>query len=194
MPTRITRSASTKNNKVANVNVPSSLKGEWKTTRHGIKRKYSPTHPQNYGCKVCGQLLPSRGELNEHYRSSHPPVLCPVCKKTFSCPNTRDRHLYSHNLNKQFICDTCEESFAFSSELASCKIIHRTIKTWMCARKGCGRDFKCKGDLAAHAKSHDGQVFMCMICNNFSSRLEKNLKSHQRCHTQELKIQVSDMW
>ena len=32
MPTRITRSASTKNNKVANVNVPSSPKGEWKTT------------------------------------------------------------------------------------------------------------------------------------------------------------------
>ena len=69
---------------------PGSPKGIWKTTTHGIRKNCGPSHPQNYGCKVCGQLLPSRGELNEHCRSSHPPVLCPVCKKTFSCPNTRD--------------------------------------------------------------------------------------------------------
>ena len=65
-----------------------SPKGVWKTTKHSICKNYRPSHPQNYGCKVCGQLLPSRGKLNEHYRCNHPPVLCPVCKKTFSCPNT----------------------------------------------------------------------------------------------------------
>ena len=69
---------------------PGSPKGVWKTTRHGIHKNYGPSHPQNYGCKVCGQFLPSRGELHEHYRSNHPPVLCPVCKNTFSCPNTHD--------------------------------------------------------------------------------------------------------
>ena len=67
---------------------PGSPKGVWKTTKHGIHKNYGPSHPQNYGCKVCGQLLPSRGELNKHYMCNHPPVLCPVCKKTFSCPNT----------------------------------------------------------------------------------------------------------
>ena len=101
---------------------PGSPKGTWKTTKHGIQNKYGPNHPQNYGCKVCGQLFPSRDELNEHYRRNHPPVLCPVCKKSFSCLNTRDRHLYSHNLNKQYSCDKCEESFAFESELSTHKI------------------------------------------------------------------------
>ena len=164
-----------------------SPKGVWKTTKHGICKNYGPSHPQNYGCKVCGQLLPSRGELNEHYRRNHPPVLCPVCKKLFSCPNTWDRHLYSHNLNKQFECDKCDESYAFESELKTHKIVHRTIKTWICARKGCDRDFKRKGDLVAHAKTHSGQVFVCMICNNFSTKVEKNLKQHEHCHTKELK-------
>ena len=69
---------------------PGSPKGVWETTKHGIHKNYGPSHPQNYGCKVCGQLLPSQGELNEHYRHNHPPVLCPVCKKMFSCPNTQD--------------------------------------------------------------------------------------------------------
>ena len=158
-----------------------------KTTKHGIRKKYGRSHPQNYGCKVCGQLLPSRGELNEHYRRNHPPVLCPVCKKSFSCPNTRDRHLYSHNLNKQFSCDKCEESFAFESELTTHKIVHRTIRTWICMKKGCNRDFKRKGDLVTHVKTHTGQVFVCTICNNFSTKVEKNLKQHLRCHTKELK-------
>ena len=166
---------------------PRSPKGVWKTTKHGIRKNYGPSHPQNYGCKACGQLLPSRGELNEHYRCNHPLVLCPVCKKTFSCPNTRDRHLYSHNLNKQFACDKCEESFAFESELTTHKIVHRTIRTWICVKKGGNRDFKWKGDLVAHAKIHTGQVFVCTICNNFSTKVEKNLKQHERCHTKELK-------
>ena len=123
----------------SNLSTPGSPKGVWKTTKHSIRKKYGPSHPQNYGCKVCGQLLPSRGELNEHYQCNHPPVLCPVCKKLFSCPNTRDRHLYSHNLNEQFSCDKCEESFAFESELTTHKIVHRTIRTWICVKKGCDR-------------------------------------------------------
>ena len=39
--------------------IPESPKGVWKTTKHGICKNYGPSHPQNYGCKVCGQLLPS---------------------------------------------------------------------------------------------------------------------------------------
>ena len=166
---------------------PESPKGFWKTTKHGIRKNYRPSHPQNYGCKVCGQLLPSRGELNKHYRCNHPLVLCPVCKKMFSCPNTRDGHLYSHNLNKQFKCDKCDGSYAFESEFKTHKIVHRTIKTWICARKGCDRDFKRKGDLVAHAKTHSRQVVICTICNNFSTKVEENLKQHEHCHMKELK-------
>ena len=73
---------------MSNPSTPGSPKGVWKTMKHGIRKKYGPSHPQSYGCKVCGQLLSSRGELNEHYRCNHPPVLCPVCKKSLSCPNT----------------------------------------------------------------------------------------------------------
>ena len=39
----------------------------------------------------------------------------------------------------------------------------------------------------AHAKTHTGQVFVCIICNNFSTKVEKNLKQHECCHTKELK-------
>ena len=109
--TMISTSTETENAVASDKSMPRSPKGVWKTTRHGIKKRYGATHLQNYGCNVCGQLLPSRGELNEHYHNSHLPVLCPVCKKTFSCPNTWNHHLYSHNLNKQIVCDICEESF-----------------------------------------------------------------------------------
>ena len=91
------------------------------------------------------------------------------------------------NLNKQFECDKCDESYVFESELKTHKIVHRTIKMWICARKGCDRDFKWKGDLVAHAKTHSSQVFVCTICNNFSTKVEKNLKQHERCHMKELK-------
>ena len=171
----------------SSLSTPGSPKGVWKTMKHGIRKKYRPSHPQNYSCKVCRQLLPSRGELNEHHRRNHPPVLCPVCKKSFSSPNTRDRHLYSHNLNKQFSCYKYEESFAFGSELTAHKIVHRTIRTWICTKKGCDRDFKRKGDLVAHAKTHTGQVFVCTVCKNFSTKVKKNLQQHLRCHTKELK-------
>ena len=95
-------------------------------------------------------------------------------------------HLYSNNLNKLFVYDKCDKSFALESEFATHKIRHRTLRTWICAKKGCDRDFKCKGDLVAHAKTHTGQVFVCTICNNFSTKVEKNLKSHECCHTKEL--------
>ena len=39
---------------------PGSPKGLWKTTRRRIQKKYGLSYPQNYGCKVCGQLLPSK--------------------------------------------------------------------------------------------------------------------------------------
>ena len=164
---------------------PGSPKGVWKTTKHGIHKIMDPAIHRTMDAKFVGSSYPLEVNLT-NTTGLHPPVLCPVCKKTFSCPNTRDQHLDSHNLNKQFECDKCDESYAFVSELKTHKIVHRTTKMWICARKGCDRDFKRKGDLVAHAKTHSGQVFVCMICNNFSTKLEKNLKQHEPCHTKEL--------
>ena len=105
-PTRTTRSTSTDNeNAVAtDTSMPRSLRGVWKTTRHGIRKKYRPTHPQNYGCKVCGQLLPSRGQLNEHVRFvkrhsvvlTHGTVTCiHIISTNSSCATDVRRVLYS---------------------------------------------------------------------------------------------------
>ena len=157
---------------------PRSPKGRWKMTSHSIRRNRGPSHPQNYGCNVCGQLLPSRGELNQHYHNNHPPVSCPVCTKKFNCPNTQDRHIYVHYQNKSFVCDQCGEKFTFESELSNHKIVHQTIKTWPCAKAGCNKEFKWKGDLAVHVKSHTAKFLICTICNNFSTKVEKNLRQH----------------
>ena len=166
---------------------PKSPRGVWKTTKHGIEKDYGPAHPQNYRCKVCGKLLPSRGQLNEHHRKNRLPVLCPVCKKSFSSPNIRDRHIYSHNLNKQFTCDMCAEQFTFKSELSTHRMVHRTIKTWICVKKNCRKDSKRKGDLVAHTKSHTGQELTCAVCNKFKTKVEKNLLQYLCSHTQEPK-------
>ena len=94
------------------------------------------------------------GVLNEHHRTQHPPVLCSVCKKQFSSPNVQDRHLYSHQMNKSFSCDTCEETFSFESELRNHQIRHHTLRTYICAKAGCDKDFKRKSDLTAYVRTH----------------------------------------
>ena len=89
---------------------PSSPNGTFTTTKHDTKQKYGPSNPQCYGCKVCGILCDSHGELNEHHRQNHAPAICPVCKQQFSAPNIRDHHMYTHSPNKQY-------QFTFDSEL-----------------------------------------------------------------------------
>ena len=66
------------------------------------------------------------------------------------------------------------------------KLVHRRIKTQMCAHPGCGKSYFSSADLAKHARIHDKIEWNCSKCKykTFDKHL---LKSHQRVHEQIMK-------
>ena len=50
-------------NPACTTTTPGSPKGVWKTTKHGIRKNYGPSHPQNYGCKVVDSSYPLEANL-----------------------------------------------------------------------------------------------------------------------------------
>ena len=76
----------------------------------------------------------------------------------------------------------------FESELKAHKIVHRKTPTFQCTYKNCGKWFMHKWELTVHLKKHDGNEFKCDTCD-FLTNLEKQLKEHQRKHTDDCAYQ-----
>ena len=68
------------------------------------------------------------------------------------------------------------------------KIIHRKNPAFQCMFKNCGKLLMRKWELTVHIKKHDGKVFKCDTCD-FSTNLEKQLKEHQRKHSDDCAYQ-----
>ena len=159
----------------------SPTQGSLKIKTHALKKK--PDSNQKYKCSVCGISKKSMQAVNEHHLKKHKPQICPVCSRTFALASTLIRHSYDHE-EKQYQCDVCEYSCHFESELNAHKIIHRKTPTFKCMQKGCGKWFMHKWELTIHFKKHDGKEYKCETCE-FTTNSEKNLKEHQRKHSDD---------
>ena len=72
----------------------SPTKGELKVKNHGLKKSH--ISKQSYKCQSCGKCEKSVHELNEHHRTSHPPLMCGDCNKLFKVPSVLQLHIYDH--------------------------------------------------------------------------------------------------
>ena len=156
----------------------------FKTENHGVPVR---TTDRWFKCTACPVKLGTRREINDHYRSTHPPLRCPICRELFFTPATLQRHSYYHIHPLQFPCGhaNCDKVFPFTSDRDRHSMVHRTVKTHQCMSKGCGKWFLTKGELVKHAKIHDGIMWKCSKCE-YENPDERNLKSHEWKHTEEV--------
>ena len=142
------------------------------------KRTDNTTSSQRrYSCPSgdCNKSFNTQAELNRHHKDNHPPVICTVCKKVCSTPNTLDRHMYTHRSTLE--CQYCDEKFAFRSELEIHQTVHDEEPTFYC--KLCTRSFMRLGDLREHEESHTGVIHYCTVQGcDFSAPLKRYVKTH----------------
>ena len=172
-----------KNNDTADNSVPDPTllnKGKLKVTKYGLRKSHHKT--RLYKCQNCGKREKSVRELNNHHRQAHPPLLCSDCNQIFYAPSTFQLHLYEHQKDKKFICETCGKKFSFKGQLDQHKIVHRSIKTHKCMAKDCDRWFMHKADLKVHTATHDKQEYTCEHCASFKTSLKKYWKEHMKGH------------
>ena len=108
-----------------------------------------------FSCVGCPQKYANNRELNDHFRSLHPPLTCSECKKLFSTPSAFEKHKYIH-YEFMYECETCSKGFHFESELSMHRRKHITDQGLVCFHAKCGKRFKCSSELKAHLKTIRG--------------------------------------
>ena len=147
---------------------------KWKLCR--TKRKW------NYQCPKCPQHYPNMVDFNKHFKGSHDPVHCKVCKENFSTPSALHCHRYRHN-NLRYACSKCGKLFPFLSDRNNHEISHHKVKMHHCIHPWCNKSYLRKGELTAHALTHKkGHICKCRLCN-YTSPDQCNLKAHMRVHS-----------
>ena len=104
-----------------------------------------------FGCVGCPQKFANNKELNDHFRSSHPPLMCSDCKKLFPTPSAFEKHKYTH-YDFMYECETCNKGFHFESELSVHRRKHIADQGLVCFHTKCGKRFKRSSELNAHLK------------------------------------------
>ena len=168
----------TKDNPVPDHTSPN--KGTLKVTKYGLRKAHRKT--RSYKCQNCGKRERSVRELNIHHRQAHPLLLCSDCNKIFYVPSMFQLHVYEHQKDKNFICETFKQKFSFKGKLDQHMIVHRSIKTHKCMAKNCGRWFMRKADLKVHTATHDKKEYTCEHCASFKTYLKKYWKEHMKGH------------
>ena len=145
-----------------------------------LKRKYVNTK-QKFLCEKCRQNFGSQKEVNEHFRTTHPPVQCDICQRTFDTLAAMVKHRY-HHYEYMYECDHCGKGFHFESQLKEHLRVHQAQGDWTCFRPKCGKRFKCESELNAHLISHNKKEYKCDQCA-YSNTDPCNLHAHQRRHS-----------
>ena len=170
-----------------NPNTPSSPpkltpKGQFNTKTFGVKKgatKIPRKRKHNYPCKPYELNFSTMTEFNSHFKENHEPVICKVCSLSFNTQSTLKSHAYTHKELK-YACPKCDKKFPFSSDRDVHMVSHDTEKKHVCAT--CNKDFFMKSDLTKHEKTHLQILWKCNQCE-YSSTDERNLKAHQRTHS-----------
>ena len=100
------------------------------TVEYKLKWKYVNTKCK-FPCKKCHQNFGSQREVNEHFRTTHPPVQCDICQRTFDTPAEMVKHKY-HHYEYMYECDHCGKGFHFESQLKEHLRVHQAQGDWTC--------------------------------------------------------------
>ena len=152
-----------------------------------LKRKYSK--PRKFSCVKCVEKFETQKELNDCFRTAHPPVKCDLCQKHFDTPTAILRHKYKH-YEYMYECKICDKGFQFESQKCEHMRVHQTQGDWVCFKPKCGKWFKRESELNAHLFSHNKVPQKCEHCT-YTNSDPHNLQAHMRKHSNVLPFKCS---
>ena len=150
------------------------------TVEYKLKQKYVNTKCK-FPCKKCRQNFGSQREVNELFRTTHPPVQCDICQNTFDTPAAMVKHKY-HHYEYMYECDHCGKAFHFKSQLREHLHVHQAQGDWTSFRPKCRKRFKHESELNAHLISDNKKEYKCNQCA-YSNTDPRNLRAHQQRHS-----------
>ncbi|XP_017288126.1 zinc finger protein 184 isoform X2 [Kryptolebias marmoratus] len=170
--------------------------GSWTKSRmlqSGINHKSSR---ESFSCSECCRFLNTTRRSGEQSRlnktnefkekknadlqtsAGQKGFICEKCDKTFRYPSNLELHLRVHSEKKPFSCDECDKMFRFKASLKSHKRVHSGQTSFRC--EVCGKGFKQKSHFRIHTRVHLGeQPFSCDGFDKtfqYESRLNLHIK------------------
>lgn len=158
-------------------------------------KAHKATHfDTEYICSGCNTTFSNEEVLDEHMKRFYKNVessaevatvneslMCVICEKTSKSRLTLNRHLLLHTDRKRdYICDTCGDSFYNRKEVIQHQSVHSDARPYKC--EVCQYSFKIKSELKKHALIHFGpKPFACEECGK-CFRSSKELVVHSVVH------------
>ncbi|XP_030002741.1 zinc finger protein 665-like isoform X2 [Sphaeramia orbicularis] len=131
-----------------------------------------------HGCKVCGELFPSKAGLRKHAEShsSGTDSICGVCGEHLATSESLMEHLDTHRDTGK-ICHICGKTYQnIETHMRS----HTGIKPYRC--NVCGKTFPRPGALRRHRRIHSGErPYICEFCGKTfvdNSALTTHIRKH----------------
>ena len=150
---------------------------------HKDSKQEQKAKGRKYTCLLCGVKTDGTRGLNNHFKNTHDALACPSCSKEFYSPLSLAKHCYVHR-NLDYPCGHCKRCFYFKSQRDSHEKIHTDKTRYACKRQKCTASYSRQSDLKAHIAMHDMDPLKCDYCN-YSSVDKRNVKQHERTHTDE---------
>ncbi|XP_041634838.1 zinc finger protein 37-like isoform X2 [Cheilinus undulatus] len=143
--------------------------------------KHAWIHVEDSGtlCGVCGELLASVEELEEHLAINHRTDDCDICGESFLDNPSFNEHVAAHSGEKPYECDVCSERFALTVSLENHRKLHQAEKLHKCHT--CNKVFELRSQLKAHRMTH---THLCGVCGKSLSDY-RSLSRHKMTHTGE---------
>ena len=152
-----------------------------KVTHHGLIRHGPTIKRHRFQCDMCCNYFTGSTYYINHYKETHPALLCTNCEKVFMNPLSLKKHKYHHQESVK-LCKHCGRSFAFDCQLNDHLKTHLPKKLHSCSYANCDRSFTHKYDLRKHEGTHTKTVLSCKDCD-YKTKDVQNLKQQERIHT-----------
>ena len=135
-------------------------------------------------------LLGQQPSTNELEKIAKANIVCPQCKRSFSCPSQLKIHLTVHTGEKPYPCTECGRAFKHKRNLTVHIRKHTGEKPHHCDR--CNSRFSQLSTLTRHKRTHTGdKPYKCTIlgCEQAFSQ-SSNRNCHVRRHKANMETQT----